>query len=284
MPSARPADTAAFAAAYDAAVADWPVRPSVLDVPTPFGTTHVLAAGDPGAPPVVLLPGGGATAAVWSTTAAALAPAHRVYAVDTVGDVGRSTLGDRRPRQPADLVAWMTALLVGLDAGTVGLVGHSYGGWVALTCALGLPDRVGRLALLDPTQVFAGLTPGYLAHAMPLLVRPTAARAAAFLRWETAANPPPEVWARVYATGTVVGPTAIVRPRRPSAAALAGLRPQTLVVLAGQSRAHRASQVATRAQQLLPAAAVEVLAGVSHHGMPLVRADDLDDLLVPYFS
>ncbi len=284
MPSARPADTAAFTAAYDAAVAAWPVPPTALRVPTPFGTTHVLAVGDPAAPAVVLLPGGGATAAVWSGTAAALASAHRVYAVDTIGDVGRSTTGRRRPRRPADLAAWSAALLDGLDATSVGLVGHSYGGWVALTCALALPDRIGRLALLDPTQVFAGLAPAYLAHAMPLLVRPTAARAVAFLDWETAGNPPPQPWQAVYATGTVVGPTAIVRPRRPSPAALAGLRPPALVVLAGGSRAHDPARVAEQARRRLPRASVEVLPGVSHHGMPLVHADELDELLVPFLA
>jgi len=284
VPSASAPDRAAFAAAYDAAVAAWPIAPSQLDVPTPFGSTHVLAVGNPAAPPVVLLPGGGATATVWSATAAALAPAHRVYAVDTIGDVGRSGLGRRRPRRPSDLAAWFAALLDGLDAAWVGLVGHSYGGWVATTCALAVADRVGRLALLDPTDVFAGLAPAYLAHALPLLVRPSPARAQALLRWETGPNPPPPLWARVYATGTVVGPSAIVRPRRPSAATLSTLAPPTLVVLAGESRAHDPARIAEQAPRRLPAAEVAVLPGVSHHGMPLVRSAELDAMLVPFLA
>jgi hypothetical protein len=47
------------------------------------------------------------------------------------------------------------------------------------------PSRIGKLVLLDPTQCFAGFRLGYLARALPVLIKPTARRAVRFLAWET---------------------------------------------------------------------------------------------------
>ncbi len=52
-------------AAYDASLAHWPVPYTTLDVPTPFGSTHVIASGPDQARPLVLLPGNFASATMW---------------------------------------------------------------------------------------------------------------------------------------------------------------------------------------------------------------------------
>jgi len=52
-----PEGEAAFLAAYNAAMKLWPVPYDEMDIPTPFGMTHVIAGGPRKAPPVVLLHG-----------------------------------------------------------------------------------------------------------------------------------------------------------------------------------------------------------------------------------
>jgi pimeloyl-ACP methyl ester carboxylesterase len=175
-----------FLAAYDAVLARWPAGTTTSERVTAHGTTHVISYGPEDAPPVLLLPGGGATATGWYATAAALGRTHRVHAVDLIGEPGRSVPDDGNPLRTADdLATWLTSLLDALDLRSARLVGHSYGAWIALRYALTAPARVDRLVLLDPTNCFTGFSPRYLLRALPMLLRPTPARNAAFLRWET---------------------------------------------------------------------------------------------------
>jgi pimeloyl-ACP methyl ester carboxylesterase len=258
---------AAFDAAYDAALARWPVPVGPREVETRFGRTHVLVSGSPSAPPLVLLPGGGATALAWSGAMRLLAAVRRVHVVDPVGDAGRSPA--TTPLTSADDVTdWLEEVLDGLDLRAVDLAGHSYGGWQALTFALDRPGRVRRLALLDPTTTFAGFSPGYLLHAVPVLARPTAARMRALVRWETAGRRVDDAWLDVAAAGAEVPTAAPVRTRRPAPARLAALRVPTLVVVPADGRAQDPRRVSRTAAAVMPRARVVSLSGATHHTLP----------------
>ncbi|SHH37622.1 alpha/beta fold hydrolase [Geodermatophilus nigrescens] len=257
----------AFEAAYDAALARWPVPVRPVGVDTRFGRTHVLVSGAAAAPPLVLLPGGGATALAWSGAMRLLAAVRRVHVVDPVGDAGRSPA--TTPLASAEDVAdWLAEVLDGLGLGAVDLAGHSYGGWQALALALDRPARVRRLGLVDPTTTFAGFSPGYLLHAVPVLTRPSAARMRALVRWETGGRPVDDAWLDVAALGAEVPTAAPVRTRRPDPARLAGLTVPTLVVVAGDGRAQDPRQVARNAGRLMPRAGVVTLPGATHHTLP----------------
>ncbi|MFW3171247.1 alpha/beta fold hydrolase [Geodermatophilus sp. CPCC 206100] len=264
-----------FAERYDVAAARWPRGSSAVDVPTSWGRTHVLVAGPAGADPVVLLHGGGATATVWSGVAGALAGRFRVLAPDQPGDPGRSAVA-RPIRATADLTAWLTELLAALGTGPVHLVGHSAGAHLALTAALAGSCPVSSLVLLDPTACFAGFSPRYLMHAVPVLVRPTPARVRRFLAWETGGRPVDPDWLDLYVAGATAFPRGrLVRTRRPSRAGLAGLRVPTLVVVAGRSRAHDPGRVARSARALLPSVRVVEMAGATHHTVPDLDAAEI---------
>ncbi|MFF2193229.1 alpha/beta fold hydrolase [Streptomyces sp. NPDC058157] len=266
---------ASFRAAYDEVLGQWPVPVEAVDVPTPYGVTRVNSCGPVGAPPLVLLPGGGATSAVWGgCVAAGLARERRVHAVDLVGEPGLSVPApERAVRTPGDLAGWLGALLDALADGPVTLAGHSYGAWIAAHAATRLaaarPGRLERLVLLDPTQVFSGLRPGYVLRALPMLVRPTPGRIRSFLAWEgggSAPGPDP-AWLRLQ-DETAAFPT--VRPvtgPRPDLAGVGALPVD--VLLAGAARCHDARRVARAAREALPGARVEVLPGVPHHALPL---------------
>ena len=104
---------ASYLAAYDAALKLWPVPCDERDIPTRFGTTHVLVSGPKDAPPLVLLHGYMATSAMWSVNIADFSRDYRVYAVDVMGQPGKS-VPDEPVRNAADYAVWLTATLDGL--------------------------------------------------------------------------------------------------------------------------------------------------------------------------
>ncbi|MFI7359137.1 alpha/beta fold hydrolase [Streptomyces avidinii] len=272
--------TPSFRAAYDAALGQWPGPVEAVDLPTPYGVTRVNRCGPAGAPPLVLLPGGGATSTVWGACAAAgAARTHRVHAVDLVGDPGLSVPEPGRPiRAVGDLVGWLDAVVDGLQDGPgphgpVTLGGHSYGAWIAAHYAARRPARLGRLVLLDPTRVFAGLRPGYVLRALPVLARPTPERIRSFLAWETRGAALEPAWLRLQEeTARFPGVRPVTGPR-PDLAGLAGR--QVDVLFAERARCHDSGRAARAAREALPGARVDVLPGVAHHALPLTAAAEI---------
>lgn len=122
---------------------------------------HVQLLGD--GPPVAMLHGLviGNLATWYFTAAHTLSRSHRVLLYDLRGHgrSGRAPTGYDLATMTADL----GALLRELGDGPVALVGHSYGGLVALHYAARHPARVSRLALVDvplsPSGIAVSLQP-----------------------------------------------------------------------------------------------------------------------------
>jgi pimeloyl-ACP methyl ester carboxylesterase len=271
----------AFDGAYDELRARWPESTEERDVATPYGRTRVHVYGPADGSPLVLLPGGSATGLAWFANAAVLGERYRVHAVDLLGDAGRTERRGTPLKSAEDLTAWLDALLDGLGLAATHLCGHSYGAWLAVRYALHAPRRINRLALVDPTQVFTGFRLGYLLRALPTLIRPSEARARAFLAWETAGTHPDETWQRLYALATTVPGRKLVIGARPRTA---DLTMPVLVLLAEHSRAHQAVKVADRARRMLSRGEVAVLPGATHHSLPLTEPKQLNDRLTAFLN
>src|SRR5687768_12698564 len=109
---------------------------------------HYQEAGDPKAPALVLIHGFASSTLVWSKVFLRLAEAgFHVIAVDMLG-FGYSG----KPRNGEYTIAGQAGLLMGLldrlNINRATLVGSSYGGAVAVTCALDYPHRVSKLVLI----------------------------------------------------------------------------------------------------------------------------------------
>ncbi|MFI5647357.1 alpha/beta fold hydrolase [Kitasatospora sp. NPDC051705] len=282
-----PDRTAPFLAAYDALLDRWPVPVEPLTVRTGHGTTRINACGPADGRPLVLLHGGGATSTLWSANAGSWAAAgHRVLAVDLIGDPGRSVHDGPALAGLPGLLGWLDAVLDGLGVPRADLCGHSYGAWIALQYALHAPDRVDRLALLDPTQCFAGFRPGYLLHALPLFLPGRSAdRARRFLDWETGGARLDPTWREVYALGHSDFPASrVVTGPRPTPDRLRTLAAPTLTLLAEHSRVHDAHRVAEAARRALPGSTVDVLPDASHHDLPMAAAPEVNRRLTAFLA
>lgn len=108
----------------------------------------VEALGDGGAP-VVLLHSTGMSSKQWKRLAARLAPRHRVLLPELLGYGESSPWPRDQPFHWHLDVLGVEALLDSLDE-PAHLIGHSYGGLVALSTALHRPRAVRSLSLVEP--------------------------------------------------------------------------------------------------------------------------------------
>jgi pimeloyl-ACP methyl ester carboxylesterase len=276
---------AEFGAAYDAVLRQWRVPLDSIDIPSEYGRTRVNVCGPEGAPPLFLLHAGGATSTVWFANVAELSRGYRVYAPDLIGDIGRSVNDGRRLRNPGDLLTWLDGLLTHVGAERAHVIGHSYGGWIGLAYALRSPQRVATLSVLDSTNCFGAMSPGYLRRGAAAVLWPSAARVRKLLRWETGGVQLDPAWLKLVSLGADSFPASrVVQPRRPSAANLRDCPVPTLVLLAEQSRCHNVATVQRNVHRLMPQASSTVLRDVSHHSLPGRHADRLNRNLLTFLA
>ena len=271
-----------YFAAYDALLARWRVPVTALDVPGEFGTTRVNVCGPEDAPPLVLLHGGRTASPGWFANAGELSRAHRVHAIDTMGDPGRSVNDGRPVRSRADLADWLDELTAKLGLEQADYCGHSFGAWQALTYALRAPERVRRLLLLDPTQCFAGFRISCLWHAaLGFLPGGSPGK---YLVWEAGGAPLDAGWLTFQALGSAAPTGKLIAAREPDPEQLRALTNPTLILLAERSRVHNLAKVETAARRDLPQARIETLPGVSHHMIPFERPQQLNRRLLEFLG
>jgi pimeloyl-ACP methyl ester carboxylesterase len=99
--------------------------------------------------PVLLIHSGGFTSRQWRRLAEQLAPQYRVLAPDLLGYGTRGAWPDGEPFHFRQDVALLESLL-DAEGAPAHLVGHSYGGFLALQLALRRPDLVRSIAAYEP--------------------------------------------------------------------------------------------------------------------------------------
>lgn len=121
-------------------------------IKTCCGVTHVISAGDPTAPPLMLLHGINVNAIGWRQQFALLAPHFHLIAPDVIGFSGMSDAV--RPDYDSDAhTRWLMDVLDAYNAARAGIVGTSGGGWHALKLAAHHPERVAALTLVNPLGI-----------------------------------------------------------------------------------------------------------------------------------
>lgn len=138
---------------YDNLLKAWPVAKENILVNTSFGKTFVIASGR-GDTPLILLHGSSTNSAMWMGDITKLSQNHRVYAVDIIGEPGKSA-EDRPELTGSHYAKWLDEVLAGLNIDQAIFVGNSLGGWMALKYATDQPKRVKKLVLLATS----GITP-----------------------------------------------------------------------------------------------------------------------------
>jgi pimeloyl-ACP methyl ester carboxylesterase len=172
---------AEYMAAYERGMGLWPVAYEHMDVPGRYGRTHVVATGPEGAPALVLLHADYVSSTMWAANVSDLSRDHRLYAVDVMGQPGKS-VPDQPIRNRDDAVAWITEVLGGLNLTRVTLVGMSYGGWLTLNYAIRAPKRLERIVVLSPGACFRPNRPSFYLRVLPAMILPFLPRRVLFER------------------------------------------------------------------------------------------------------
>lgn len=256
---------------YDAIIEQWPVPHTELDIETSGGLTHVIASGPVDAEPVILLHAYFATATSWYRTVAALSARYRVYAVDILGDVGRS-----RPTKPIlsleDFAKWFTELADGLGIARVHLVGNSVGGFIASFCAMKLKERVGSLSLIAPAATIHSMPAFYTHMFLPKMVHVMAPWMPGCERsmnravdWMNAGLPSDGPWDALFRLTLTHGTGAIrVFPRVYTTGEFAQLEAPTLLLIGDHEKIYAPRTAVEAASRLLPGMAAELIPGAHH--------------------
>ncbi|MFN8640799.1 MAG: alpha/beta hydrolase [Candidatus Binatia bacterium] len=255
---------------------------------------HSLDWGTVDGPPVLFLHGGSAHAHWWDFVVPHLAARFRCIALDLRGhgESARPADGDYSLHAHAADVAAVVERF-GLRHGAV--VGHSFGGWVAMVYAGAAGDGLAALAVLD-SRPHIGVRSARMLEALRKLP-PTrySTRAEAIRRFRllpAATTASPDVVAHVAAHGIVADDEGRYLPRF-DRRALAGAGPQDLTP---HLRAARCPILAVRAarseivdaaslqayRDAVPGAEIAEIAGAHHHLMldqPAAVAEVLDRFL-----
>ena len=163
-----------------------------LTVPTRYGNTSMVAVGPEGALPLVLLPAMGVTSSMWLPNIAALSRGYRAYALDTIGDLGKSTLynQDEYPRNGKAYSEWLVDVFNELDIEQADVIGASMGGWIAMNHAIHAPERVRRIVLLGPMGLPSWWTTlKVLSHLWKVFLFPTQTNIDRITQWALGDNP-----------------------------------------------------------------------------------------------
>jgi pimeloyl-ACP methyl ester carboxylesterase len=263
-----------FMAVYDDLL-DWPVDHTEIDVFTPYGPTHVRRSGE--GPPLVLLPGMSATSLMWQSCVEPLSARHTVYAVDTIGEAGRSEQTEPMP-DGLSFAIWLDALLAGLDVDLAHLVGASRGGWLGMNAAAHRPERVARVTALDPGGFFRPGFSGWMFAGMAVMVAP------AVIRARFADSPRYGAFAHEQHRRLVLAQFGFIRNRFVLSEftddEIRAIKVPTTVVLGGLSPLHDSAEVAARLRAVNPEIRVDVVPEIGH-GPELLDSDFIVQRVIP---
>jgi pimeloyl-ACP methyl ester carboxylesterase len=257
-------------------------------------TVHVDDAGEGDA--VVLLHSSGMSGAQWRrTTEPLLRGGARAIVPDLLGS-GRSTPWPEGRPFRFDLDVEVVTGILDRVGGPVHLVGHSYGGHIALRVAARSDARVRSLALYDPVS-FGVLDPEGDRDAFAEMSRlelgwgASEAEHAEWLRAFVEYWGGPEAWSRLreparaemLRVGWVVhaGARSLVADRT-GAEAYRSLSAKTLLVT-GESSPIAARRVVARLGGSIPGARVESFAGAGHMG-PLTHVERWNEVLAAHLA
>lgn len=127
---------------YNQLLALWDIDKQEIDLPTSYGTTHVILCGKENNPPLVLFHGvGDDSALMWLYNAKELGQHFKLYAVDTIGGPGKSRTG-KNYNADFDDVIWIDEILNTFNLKKASFLGVSHGGYLVQLYTLLRPERV----------------------------------------------------------------------------------------------------------------------------------------------
>jgi pimeloyl-ACP methyl ester carboxylesterase len=137
---------------YSDRMEQWPVPYEERIIDTEYGKVYLIISGPADGPPLILLHASAMSSWSWLYNIEGLNRIYRTYAIDTIGDAGRSQLTNivKFPADGESLALFYSDLMDSLAIQKASLIGASQGGFIATNIALYAPERVEKLILCGP--------------------------------------------------------------------------------------------------------------------------------------
>lgn len=137
---------------YGEKMRQWPLPYEDLYFDSSYGKIHIITSGDNGKPPLVLLHASGVGSWSWKYNVEALSRKYRIFAIDTIGDIGLSEYTDLKKvmKTGEDQARLYREIFDFLSIEKADVVGASEGGFIASNLAAYIPGRIGKMVLLAP--------------------------------------------------------------------------------------------------------------------------------------
>jgi pimeloyl-ACP methyl ester carboxylesterase len=166
------------------------------------------------------------------------------------------------------------------------IVGHSYGGWVALNFALSASERIKRLILLAPLGL-QPLVSQFWLRGIPAMLFPRRSFITSFMKWMTVEG---FVVNELFVEQFVLGMKNF-RPRRqirvlPTVFTddeLRQIKAYTMLLIGGKEVIYDPEVAVKRAQQLIPNIEAEVIPNASH-GLPMEQAELVNERILEFLN
>lgn len=252
---------------YEEMLAHWPVSYENRIVETSFGKTYLIVCGSPEAKPLVLLHGGGGNSLMWSYNVAALSEHFRIYAIDIIGEAGKSA--GTRPTKTTEYSQWLKEVFdaVGISKADIG--GASLGGTLAHQFALTFPQYVNSLILFAPPS-FLKMRIAFIFRFILANILPSNRLVRNFLKYMSSRSAEfPEqgiqafiIQLQAYKLNTNKIP--IISDHD-----LAHLPSKTLLLLGEDEVLYNSEEVASRVRSVAPFITIAIISGAKH----LIAAD-----------
>jgi pimeloyl-ACP methyl ester carboxylesterase len=239
-------------------------------VPTRFGETHVLVAGRPEAPPLLLLHGALTGAAHMMSASAAFLDHFRVYAPDIPGQSAKS-IDVRLDYDGSSCGEWLTDVMDAVGVERAHVSGASLGGFMARKLAEHAPERIDHLVLNVPAGIVTAspfaivsdfIIPKLIYRAFPR--RDRLLRIMSKLMTSLDETPQDEEWVEYFDAAFRSFCLDLRMPPLGTPEALARFRRPTLVFGASHDRFFPGAALLERAKALFPHAETELLGDCSH--------------------
>lgn len=269
---------------YNNSLALFEADSTPLAVPTSLGETHVLRFGDSGKPPLLLLHGMTMSSTMWYPNIKAWLQERCVYAVDVIGDFGRSQPA-RAVKSRQDARQWLLEVMDGLELDSTDLAGHSMGGFLALNTALAHPERVSRLLLYAPAGTFHKISPKFFAKIYPALLFHTEKWIDRAFAWFSGKGEPlhPVFRAQVIAGYRYAKPLLQLMPSVFPKEEFGGFQVATLLLVGDKEVIYPAEKAVENARSLIPNLEVRFIPGASH-SLTMEHADIVNQLTLDFLK
>jgi pimeloyl-ACP methyl ester carboxylesterase len=270
------------------AARQWPVASEERVVPTRYGGTFVRISGPAEAPPLVLLHGAASTSLMWAPNIKPLSAEYRTFAVDQVGEFGRSFC-TTPVRCLADLMTWLNELFDGLELRSgVNLMGISYGGALTAQYALRFPERLNRAVLLAPGMTVLRVTNEFILRTALTLLS-SRRFLPPFLRWifpVMTRNDPRwvnDIIEQSFLNFRNLQPRKIIVPPVLSDAEWRSLRVPVLFLVGEHERIYSPETAVQRLRRVAPQVRAEIVPGAGHD-LTVAQADLVNQKILEYLK